>query len=75
MRWTNQELQKMKNEGKPKIDLTDHKRDIMYNIERAQQPKSLKLGDNDELLEISASQGYINPFDEAANQVGLSLNS
>lgn len=75
MRWTNQELQKMKNEGKPKIDLVDHKRDLMYNIDKMQQPKSIKLGDDDELHEISTSQAYVNPFDEAANQIGLSLNS
>ena len=55
MRWTNAELQKMKNEGKPQIELVDHKKDIMYNIDRAQQPKSMKLGEDSEIHEISTS--------------------
>lgn len=54
MRWTNEELQKMKGN---KIDIQD----ITYDI----QPKPIKV-ENQEILEISKDK-YVNPFDLSLN--------
>lgn len=52
MRWTNEELQKMRKE--PKIDIT-------YDI----QPKAITV-ENEQILEISRDK-YVNPFDLSLN--------